>query len=159
MQTLIVRKKGSTVAVVAVAVVFGRARGYVRTYVRSFLTYVSEPSCPWRLSSLGGLGASVFYVRTYCAKRSGTSCARVSKRTSAVFCTRDWACSCRDFCARAEAERWRYVAIINVTADDYSEDESADDFACKLLLPTLRPRKQLRTHVRAHTSRTQLCGQ
>ena len=64
MQTLIVRKKGSTVAVVAVAVVFGRARGYVRTYVRSFLTYVSEPSCPWRLSSLGGLGASVF-LRTY----------------------------------------------------------------------------------------------
>ena len=154
MQTLIVRKKGSTVAVVAVADVFWRARGkffYIRIRAALSMAFVV----------FGRARGQCFftYVRTYCAKRSGTSCARVSKRTSAVFCTRDWACSCRDFCARAEAERWRYVAIINVTADDYSEDESADDFACKLLLPTLRPRKQLRTHVRAHTSRTQLCGQ
>ena len=103
MQTLIVRKKGSTVAVVAVAVVFGRARGYVRTYVRSFLTYVSEPSCPWRLSSLGGLGASVFlrtYVRT--APRGQVLLARECQRGRVLSFARETGRARAETFARAQ---------------------------------------------------------
>ena len=63
MQTLIVRKKGSTVAVVAVAVVFGRARGYVRTYVVFLHTYPSRPV--HGVCRLWAGSGPVFFFRTY----------------------------------------------------------------------------------------------
>ena len=75
----------------------------LRTYVRSFLTYVSEPSCPWRLSSLGGLGASVFlrtYVRT--APRGQVLLARECQRGRVLSFARETGRARAETFARAQ---------------------------------------------------------